>query len=131
VRADQLRRLTLATYLQAADHALTRGVIIADTKFEFGVDADGQLRLADEVFTPDSSRYWDAANYRPGVVQPSFDKQFVRNWLTAPETGWDRSGDAGPPPLPPDIVDATRERYIEAYERISGLSFADWLGPTR
>jgi len=130
-RADQLRRLTLATYLQAADHALTRGVIIADTKFEFGVDADGQLRLADEVFTPDSSRYWDAANYRPGVVQPSFDKQFVRNWLTAPETGWDRSGDAGPPPLPPDIVDATRERYIEAYERISGLSFADWLGPTR
>lgn len=130
VRADQLRRLTLATYLQAADHALTRGVIIADTKFEFGVDAAGVLRLADEVFTPDSSRYWDAESYRPGVVQPSFDKQFVRNWLTAPETGWDRAGDTPPPPLPPDIVDATRARYIEAYERISGLRFSDWLEPT-
>ena len=131
VRADQLRERTLQTYIQAADHALSRGVIIADTKFEFGVDADGTMVLADEVFTPDSSRYWSADTYQPGVVQASFDKQFVRNWLTSPESGWDRSGDAGPPPLPPDIVDATRERYIEAYERISGLRFADWIGPTR
>ncbi|RWA18178.1 phosphoribosylaminoimidazole-succinocarboxamide synthase [Mycolicibacterium brumae DSM 44177] len=130
VRADQLSRLTLSTYLQAADHALTRGVIIADTKFEFGVDAHGVLRLADEVCTPDSSRYWDAASYQPGVVQSSFDKQFVRNWLTAPETGWDRGCGAPPPSLPPEIVAATRDRYIEAYERISGLRFADWLRPS-
>ncbi len=129
VRADQLRDRTLQTYVQAADHALTRGVIIADTKFEFGVDADGTMVLADEVFTPDSSRYWSADTYQPGVVQASFDKQFVRNWLTSPESGWDRAGTQPPPPLPPAIVDATRARYIEAYERISGLRFADWIGP--
>ncbi len=130
VRANQLRDRTLQTYIQAADHALTKGIIIADTKFEFGVDADGNLRLADEVFTPDSSRYWRADTYRQGVVQPSFDKQFVRNWLTSPESGWDRYGSAAPPPLPADIAAATRDRYIEAYERISGLSFSDWIGPT-
>ena len=129
VRANQLRDRTLQTYIQAADHALTRGVILADTKFEFGVDADGTMVLADEVFTPDSSRYWSADTYQPGVVQASFDKQFVRNWLTSPESGWDRSGTQPPPPLPPAIVDATRARYIEAYERISGLRFADWIGP--
>ena len=84
--------------------------------------------LADEVFTPDSSRYWPADSYEVGVVQPSFDKQFVRNWLTGPESGWDRGGDAAPPPLPPDVVAATRARYIEAYERISGLRFQDWIG---
>ena len=128
VRANQLRDLTLATYVRAADHALKNGIIIADTKFEFGVDERGQLVLADEVFTPDSSRYWDVATYREGVVQPSFDKQFVRNWLLSPESGWDRGGDGPPPPLPPTIVDATRERYINAYERISGLRFADWIG---
>ncbi len=127
-RAGQLRDLTLQTYRQAADHALGRGIIIADTKFEFGVDGDGRLVLADEVFTPDSSRYWPADGYREGVVQPSFDKQFVRNWLTGPESGWDRHGDAPPPPLPPPIIDATRERYIEAYERISGRTFTDWIG---
>ncbi len=130
VRANQLRERTLQTYIRAADHALTKGVIIADTKFEFGVDADGNLRLADEVFTPDSSRYWPADTYRQGVVQPSFDKQFVRNWLTSDESGWDRYGSEPPPPLPQQIVDATRDRYIEAYERISGLRFADWIGPT-
>jgi phosphoribosylaminoimidazole-succinocarboxamide synthase len=130
VRANQLRDRTLQTYVQAADHALTRGIIIADTKFEFGVDGHGNMVLADEVFTPDSSRYWLADTYRPGVVQPSFDKQFVRNWLTSPESGWDRNGERPPPPLPPEIVAATRERYIEAYERISGLRFADWIGPT-
>jgi phosphoribosylaminoimidazole-succinocarboxamide synthase len=132
-RAAQVRDLTLRTYTQAAEHALSKGVIIADTKFEFGVsaasgDSDGGLVLADEVFTPDSSRYWPADGYREGVVQPAFDKQFVRNWLTGPESGWDRGGEKPPPPLPPDIVDATRARYIEAYERISGLNFADWIG---
>ncbi|WP_046319132.1 phosphoribosylaminoimidazolesuccinocarboxamide synthase [Mycobacterium sp. UM_Kg1] len=129
VRAGQLRDRTLATYVQAADHALTKGIIIADTKFEFGIDEHDNLVLADEVFTPDSSRYWPADDYRPGVVQESFDKQFVRNWLTSPESGWDRSGDQPPPPLPDDIVAATRARYVEAYERISGLSFDDWVGP--
>ncbi|MGB3485424.1 MAG: phosphoribosylaminoimidazolesuccinocarboxamide synthase [Mycobacterium sp.] len=127
-RANQLRDRTLRIYLQAADHALAKGIIIADTKFEFGVGADGELRLADEVFTPDSSRYWPADTYTQGVVQPSFDKQFVRNWLTGPESGWDRNGTEPPPPLPPEIVEATRSRYIEAYERISGLKFADWIG---
>ena len=130
VRANQLRERTLQIYIQAADHALTKGIIIADTKFEFGVDADDRVVLADEVFTPDSSRYWPADTYTEGVVQPSFDKQFVRNWLTGPESGWDRYGSAPPPPLPDDIIDATRARYIEAYERISGLSFTDWIGPT-
>jgi phosphoribosylaminoimidazole-succinocarboxamide synthase len=129
VRANQLRERTLQIYIQAADHALTKGVIIADTKFEFGVEADDRVVLADEVFTPDSSRYWPADTYQQGVVQPSFDKQFVRNWLTGPESGWDRYGSSPPPPLPDDIVEATRARYIEAYERISGLSFADWIGP--
>lgn len=129
VRANQLRERTLHIYLQAADHALTKGIIIADTKFEFGVDADDRVVLADEVFTPDSSRYWPADTYQQGVVQPSFDKQFVRNWLTGEESGWDRYGSAPPPALPDDIVEATRARYIEAYERISGLSFADWIGP--
>ena len=131
VRANQLRDRTLQIYVQAADHARKNGIIIADTKFEFGVDAHGNLVLADEVFTPDSSRYWPADTYRPGVVQPSFDKQFVRNWLTSPESGWDRNGTQPPPALPKDIVDATRQRYIEAYERISGLRFSDWIGPTR
>ncbi len=128
VRANRLRDLTLQTYVQAADHALTKGIIIADTKFEFGVDAHGGLVLADEAFTPDSSRYWPADDYRAGVVQMSFDKQFVRNWLTSSESGWDRYGSAPPPPLPTDIVDATRARYIEAYQRISGLRFDDWIG---
>ena len=127
-RAEELRSETLRIYRQAAEHALAKGIIIADTKFEFGVDADGTLRLADEVFTPDSSRYWPADDYRAGVVQQSFDKQFVRNWLTSAESGWDRHGDRPPPPLPPQIVTATRDRYIEAYERISGLRFADWIG---
>jgi phosphoribosylaminoimidazole-succinocarboxamide synthase len=127
-RAAQLRDLTLQTYTQAAEHALRKGIIIADTKFEFGIGSSGGLVLADEVFTPDSSRYWVADSYREGVVQASFDKQFVRNWLTGPESGWDRAGETPPPALPPDIVEATRARYIEAYERISGLNFADWIG---
>jgi phosphoribosylaminoimidazole-succinocarboxamide synthase len=128
-RAEALRELTLSIYRRAADHALRNGIIIADTKFEFGVDASGALVLADEVFTPDSSRYWPADEYQAGVRQHSFDKQFVRNWLTDPESGWDRYSGDSPPPLPPDVVAATRSRYIEAYERISGLRFADWIEP--
>ena len=128
-RAEQLRDRTLQIYLQASGHALTKGIIVADTKFEFGTDRDGNLVLADEIFTPDSSRYWPAGDYRAGVVQTSFDKQFVRNWLTGPGSGWDRHGSQPPPPLPDDIIAATRDRYINAYERISGLSFGDWIGP--
>lgn len=127
-RAQQLRDRTLQIYAAGAAHALSKGIIVADTKFEFGLDAHGELKLADEVFTPDSSRYWPADDYAEGVVQNSFDKQFVRNWLTGPDSGWDRSGDQPPPPLPPDIVAATRDRYIEAYERISGQRFDDWIG---
>jgi phosphoribosylaminoimidazole-succinocarboxamide synthase len=127
-RATQVRDRTLQIYSQAADHALKKGIIIADTKFEFGVNEHGTVVLADEVFTPDSSRYWPADSYQEGVVQPSFDKQFVRNWLTGPESGWERGGLEPPPPLPPDIAAATRARYVEAYERISGLSFDDWIG---
>lgn len=129
LRANQLRDRTLQTYVQAADHALTRGIIIADTKFEFGIDRHGNLLLADEIFTPDSSRYWPADDYRAGVVQTSFDKQFVRSWLTGSESGWDRGSDRPPPPLPEHIVEATRARYINAYERISELKFDDWIGP--
>ena len=129
-RAEQLRERTLATYVEGAEHALTKGIIVADTKFEFGVDARGELTLADEVFTPDSSRYWNADDYVEGQVQNSFDKQFVRNWLTGPDSGWDRHGDQPPPPLPAEIAEATRARYIEAYERISGLSFDNWIGGT-
>ncbi|KUI32919.1 phosphoribosylaminoimidazolesuccinocarboxamide synthase [Mycobacterium sp. IS-1742] len=127
-RAEQLRDRTLQIYTQGAEHALTKGIIIADTKFEFGVDQSGELVLADEVFTPDSSRYWYADAYREGEVQASYDKQFVRNWLTGPDSGWDRAADQPPPPLPAEIVDATRARYIEAYERISGLRFTAWIG---
>jgi len=126
--AVKLRQDTLDIYGRAAIFASERGIILADTKFEFGVDDDGNLVLADEVLTPDSSRYWPADGYEAGKVQPSFDKQFVRNWLTGPESGWDRASDTPPPPLPQEIVDATRARYIEAYERISGLSFDDWIG---
>jgi phosphoribosylaminoimidazole-succinocarboxamide synthase len=126
-RAAQLRDETLKVYNAAAAHALTCGIILADTKFEFGIDADGELVLADEVLTPDSSRYWPADSYAVGEVQPSFDKQFVRNWLTGPESGWDRHGGTPPPALPEPIVEATRARYIEAYEHISGKRFADWI----
>lgn len=126
--ATELREKTLEIYDQAASFALDRGIILADTKFEFGLDPDGQLVLADEVLTPDSSRYWPAEGYAEGKVQPSFDKQYVRDWLTE-ESGWDRGGDAPPPALPDDVVASTRLRYIEAYERISGLNFDDWVKP--
>ncbi|KAA5829103.1 phosphoribosylaminoimidazolesuccinocarboxamide synthase [Saccharopolyspora hirsuta] len=128
-RAEQLREVTLRVYQRAAEHARSRGVILADTKFEFGLAPDGTLVLGDEVLTPDSSRYWPADGYQPGRVQPSFDKQYVRNWLTSPESGWDRASDVPPPSLPAEVVTATRDRYVEAYERITGRSFADWPTP--
>ncbi|SDX08678.1 phosphoribosylaminoimidazole-succinocarboxamide synthase [Saccharopolyspora shandongensis] len=130
-RAAELRDLTLLVYRRAAEHARGRGVILADTKFEFGLAGDGSLVLGDEVLTPDSSRYWPADGYEAGKVQPSFDKQYVRNWLTSPASGWDRASDTPPPPLPADVIDASRARYVEAYERITGRSFADWLAPAQ
>ncbi|MGW7530752.1 phosphoribosylaminoimidazolesuccinocarboxamide synthase [Amycolatopsis sp. NPDC054798] len=126
-RAEELRETTLAVYRRGAEVAAKRGILLADTKFEFGVDETGALVLADEVLTPDSSRYWPAEGYEPGRVQPSFDKQYVRNWLTGPESGWDRASNVQPPPLPREVVEATRGRYVEAYERLTGLSLEEWL----
>jgi phosphoribosylaminoimidazole-succinocarboxamide synthase len=120
--AERLRELSIAVYYAAADHARERGIILADTKFEFGLDSAGQLVLADEVCTPDSSRFWPADQYEPGRSQPSFDKQFVRDWASG--TGWDRNPPA--PPIPDDIVQRTREKYVEAYERITGEPFEAW-----
>ncbi|MFW9157589.1 phosphoribosylaminoimidazolesuccinocarboxamide synthase [Corynebacterium striatum] len=122
-RAEELRAATLRIYSEAARIAEEKGIILADTKFEFGLDENGTLILADEVLTPDSSRYWPADTYEEGKVQPSFDKQYVRNWLTSPESGWDQAADTTPPRLPDDVVEATRARYVEAYERLSGNSF--------
>lgn len=127
-RANELRDATLQIYTKAADLARERGVILADTKFEFGLDENGQLVLADEVLTPDSSRYWPADEYDEGKVQPSFDKQYVRNWLTGPKSGWNQKDGTPPPALPGSVVEATRARYVEAYEKISGKRFADWIG---
>jgi phosphoribosylaminoimidazole-succinocarboxamide synthase len=127
--AARLRDVTLEVYGAAREFARSRGVILADTKFEFGLDGSGALVLADEVLTPDSSRYWPQEGYAPGHVQPSFDKQYVRDWLTSPASGWDRASDTPPPALPDDVVAATRSRYVEAYELITGRSFADWPSP--
>ncbi|MFI9774464.1 phosphoribosylaminoimidazolesuccinocarboxamide synthase [Streptomyces sp. NPDC051956] len=120
--AAELRQMTLAVYGRARDIARERGVILADTKFEFGFDGEA-LILGDEVLTPDSSRFWPAAEWEPGHAQPSFDKQYVRNWLTGPESGWDRGSEQPPPALPQQVVDATRAKYIEAYERLTGVSW--------
>jgi phosphoribosylaminoimidazole-succinocarboxamide synthase len=122
--ADEVARLTLAVYSRAEEIARSRGIILADTKFEFGRRPDGTIVLADEVLTPDSSRFWPADVWEPGHAQPSFDKQFVRDWLTSPASGWDKSSGELPPPLPDDVVAKTREKYIEAYERLTGLSWA-------
>jgi phosphoribosylaminoimidazole-succinocarboxamide synthase len=121
--AGALRDATLSVYARGAAYAASRGLILADTKLEWGTDASGALVLGDEVLTPDSSRFWPAEDYAPGAVQPSFDKQYVREWLTSPESGWDRHGDAPPPPLPPEVVEATRARYIEAYTRLTGRAW--------
>lgn len=127
-RAEQLRDETLRIYSAAAKIAEEKGIILADTKFEFGLDSEGNLVLGDEVLTPDSSRYWPADSYAEGVVQPSFDKQYVRNWLTSEESGWDVASETQPPVLPEEVVAATRLRYIEAYERLSGKRFIDFIG---
>ena len=122
--AEELRRLTLAIYARAEDIARERGIVLADTKLEFGRDASGRTVLGDEVLTPDSSRFWPAEQWSPGRSQPSFDKQVVRDWLTSPASGWDRTADAPPPPLPDDVVELTRARYIEAFERLTGTPFS-------
>ena len=127
-RAEQLRDETLRIYSAAAKIAEEKGIILADTKFEFGLDSEGNLVLGDEVLTPDSSRYWPADTYAEGIVQPSFDTQYVRNWLTSEESGWDVESETQPPVLPDNIVAATRLRYIEAYERLSGKRFIDFIG---
>ena len=125
--ATQLKRLTLEIYRRAEEVARERGLILADTKFEFGIGQTGkhrgQIVLADEVLTPDSSRYWPLDGWSPGGQQPSFDKQFVRDWLTSPAANWDRKGTQPPPPLPDEIVERTRAKYIEAYERLTGETF--------
>jgi phosphoribosylaminoimidazole-succinocarboxamide synthase len=120
--ASRLRDLSLELYRVGAEHAASRGIILADTKFEFGL-RDGQVLLADEVLTPDSSRYWPADAWAPGATPPSFDKQYVRDYATS--TGWDKQPPA--PELPDDVVTATRERYVEAYEKLTGNRFDDWL----
>ncbi|HEX6577623.1 MAG TPA: phosphoribosylaminoimidazolesuccinocarboxamide synthase [Jiangellaceae bacterium] len=124
VTAAHLRMLTLGLYARGEQVTRERGIVLADTKVEFGRRSDGSLVLADEVLTPDSSRFWPLASWRPGHAQPSFDKQYVRDWLTSPESGWDRSSGEEPPPLPEDVRARTRERYVEAYERITGRAFA-------
>lgn len=120
--AEELREATLRLYTAAEAIAARRGIILADTKFEFGRRADGTLVLGDEVLTPDSSRFWDAETWRPGESLPSFDKQYVRDWLTK-ESGWDKASDAAPPALPEPVVAATRDRYLEAYRRLTGSDF--------
>ena len=122
--AEQLRSLTLAVYARAEQVARSRGIVLADTKLEFGRNALGQIVLGDEVLTPDSSRFWPASSWAPGGPQASYDKQYVRDWLTSPAAGWDRYGDAPPPALPDEVVAATRSRYVEAFERLTGLVFA-------
>ena len=121
--AAELRRITLAVYERGAALAAERGILLADTKLELGHDRDGTLVLGDEVLTPDSSRFWPADGWRPGRPQPSFDKQYVRDWLDA--SGWDRTPPG--PELPDDVVERTRAKYVEAYERLTGSSFDDWL----
>ena len=130
--AARLRELTLSVYGRAERIARERGIVLADTKFEFGrvpeasgaVEPAGDIVLGDEVLTPDSSRFWPADHWEPGRAQPSFDKQFVRDWLTSPASGWDRAGDTPPPALPDEIVERTRDRYVEAYELLTGRTFS-------
>ncbi|MEP6599103.1 MAG: phosphoribosylaminoimidazolesuccinocarboxamide synthase [Actinomycetota bacterium] len=126
--AEELRRLTMSVYARGAEVAQRAGVLLADTKIEVGIASDGRLVLADEVLTPDSSRFWPADQWCPGRSQQSFDKQYVRDWLVSSASGWDRHDAQSPPPLPDEVVAATRERYLEAYERLTGLRFADWIG---
>ncbi len=122
-RAAELRDLTLRVYGRAEAVARERGLILADTKLEFGARPDGTTVLADEVLTPDSSRFWPAGEWAPGRAQPSYDKQIVRNWALSAESGWDRSSGEPPPPLPAEVVERTRSRYVEAYELLTGSRF--------
>ena len=122
-RAAELRELTLSVYRRAESLARERGIVLADTKLEFGARSDGTTVLGDEVLTPDSSRFWPADRWRPGRPQPSYDKQFVRDWLTSPASGWDRSSGEPPPPLPDAVVEQTRAKYVEAYQRLTGHEF--------
>ena len=126
--AQQLRRISLAVYERADEIAREQGLILADTKFEIGLGRSGKYAgdyvLADEVLTPDSSRYWPADQWEPGHAQPSFDKQFVRDWLSSPESGWDKDSQTPPPELPSHIVEQTRGKYVEAYERLTGEAFS-------
>jgi len=124
--AERVRDVSLALYEYGAEHARNNGIILADTKFELGLDSDGQLTIGDEICTPDSSRFWPADQYEPGRGQPSFDKQYVRDWASG--TGWDRNPPA--PPIPDDVVARTREKYVEAYERITGEPFSAWVDRT-
>ena len=124
--AAQLRDVSLEVYTRIASYARERGIILADTKFELGLDEDGTLVLGDEVCTPDSSRFWPADKYEVGRGQPSFDKQYVRDWASG--TGWDKTPPA--PAIPDDVVEQTRERYVTAYERLSGEPFSAWLERT-
>ncbi len=123
--AEALRDLTLQVYGRAEEIAREQGIILADTKFEFGVvpGGDGRIILGDEVLTPDSSRYWPADDWQPGRAQPSYDKQIVRNWALSTESGWDKASGEAPPALPAEVVERTRSRYIEAYERLTGERF--------
>lgn len=126
--ANRIRRTSLEIYEQAAHIAAARGIIIADTKFEFGRDVEGdddEILLGDEVLTPDSSRFWDAAEYQVGQAQTSLDKQFIRDWLLSDDCEWDPAGVGSPPELPDEVVERTRERYIAAYERLTGRTFTD------
>jgi phosphoribosylaminoimidazole-succinocarboxamide synthase len=125
--AERVRDASIAVYNACAEHARERGIILADTKFEFGLAPGGELTLGDEVCTPDSSRFWPADEYEPGRAQPSFDKQFVRDWASS--TGWDRNPPA--PEIPAEVVERTRAKYREAYERITGEPFNAWLSRTR
>jgi phosphoribosylaminoimidazole-succinocarboxamide synthase len=125
--AERVRDVSIALYEYAAEHARSNGIILADTKFELGLEADGDLAIGDEMCTPDSSRFWPADQYEPGRGQPSFDKQYVRDWASS--TGWDRSPPA--PPIPDDVVARTRAKYVEAYERITGERFSAWVDRTR
>ncbi len=123
---ERVRDVSIALYRFAADHARERGIILADTKFELGLDRDGTLTVGDEVCTPDSSRFWPADDYQVGRSQPSFDKQFVRDWASS--TGWDRTPPA--PAIPDDVVQRTRAKYLEAYERVTGEPYENWLRRT-
>jgi phosphoribosylaminoimidazole-succinocarboxamide synthase len=121
--ATALRDLTLTIYARAEEIARGRGIVLADTKLEFGARPDGTIVLADEVLTPDSSRFWPADSWEPGRAQPSYDKQFVRNWLLSADSGWDRASNTQPPSLPAELVDRTRARYVQAYEQLTGQTF--------